>query len=162
MKEKVKLKLDGRPDVREVDHKMPRGSAVDDDALMEAMAAAGWTDSPTDGKAVLLPDGSEFPSARQVSPPVGYKPEPDFFEMMRRQVQVALAEQAGDTEIDSIEDANDFGEDDEYHPSSFYELMADEAPALPEEPGEKDVGKPGVAPQAEAGKEEGAGGDGST
>lgn len=91
-----------------------------------------WTDDPRDGKALLLPDGRELLNPLPIAPPIGFRKEPDILELVAAQVREHYEMLKGDEEIDSLEDANDFGEDEDFDPSSIYEIvMREEFPAVP-------------------------------
>lgn len=66
-------------------------------------------------------NGQFYPDPRPMQPPVGYKRQPNMWEIVREQVR-RVSEDAGREGFDTIEEANDFymGEDDE--PYSGYEV----------------------------------------
>lgn len=103
-------------------------------------AAADWDpEDPGVGKAVLLPDGREIFNPVPFAPPVGYQAEPTMMELMQRMLRRELMQAKDDEAVDSLEEMNDFPEDEERPFHSFYELQLmeefPESPPLPE-PGE--------------------------
>lgn len=122
--------------------------------LSDKMVLSGWTDDPMDGKAFHTPDGREVLNPLTLAPPIGYKEEPSLMELVQRALTAHLAGLEGNDEIDSIEDADDFEMQEEWDPTSLYEIreMIPEAPALPRaETSEKvsSVASPGTQPKTE-------------
>lgn len=73
-------------------------------------------------KGLALDDQGQFyPDPRPMQPPVGYKRQPNMWDIVREQVK-RISEDAGREGFDTIEEANDFymGDDDE--PYSGYEV----------------------------------------
>lgn len=107
--------------------------------------AAGWTDDPGTGKAVLDEHGREIFNPVPMDPPVGFVQEPSMMDLIQRQINKHLELLRGDEEIDSEEEANDFDAGpEEFDPFSLYEFtdMIPESPALPSQ-------EPSSLPQAE-------------
>lgn len=101
--------------------------------LTEKMVLAGWTDDPMDGKAFHDPFGREIVNPLQLAPPVGYRPEPTVMELIERQLAIRLAQLSGEDEVDSMEEADDFDMEEEWDPTSLYEIreLVEESPRLP-------------------------------
>lgn len=106
------------------------------EALLDAMEAAGWSDDPTTGKAVLLPDGSEMLNPTPIAPPVDYDASPDAFTLWQRNLQrLSNIRDLGDGFVldETDAEANDFEVDDpeDFFVRSVYEFeMVPEAPSL--------------------------------
>lgn len=130
--EKVKVVITARPDVVSDDGEIVsdrRYSLADVEGFL---SSSDWSDDPKDGKAVLLPDGREMLNPLPIAPPIGFRKEPDILEQVAAQVRKHYEMLRGDLEVDTIEDANDFGEDEDFEPSSVYEIvMQEEFPAVP-------------------------------
>lgn len=101
-------------------------------SLNEKMVYAGWTDDPMDGKAFHDQFGREIVNPLSLAPPVGYRPEPTVMELIERQLAIRLAQLAGDDEVDTAEEADDFDMEEEWDPTSLYEIreLVEEAPRL--------------------------------
>lgn len=109
-----------------------------EEVLLDKMEAAGWTDDPGQGKAILTPGGSEIVSPIPVAPPIGYVSEPSIMDRLTEMLDARLRQLAeGDVLDESEEEANDFDVPDpeDFHPRSIYEIsLIEEAPALPRSP----------------------------
>lgn len=109
------------------------------DELYDAMEAAGWSDDPGTGKAVILPDGREVLNPTPMAPPLNYVQEESVTDRLH---QMLLKEQARRDMLagleESAEEAQDFDIEDEYDIQFVtpYEMvdMINEAPALPGSP----------------------------
>lgn len=141
---KMKVLVDPRRDYKELDGKLTYeqfgGGFLDDDItevpdaeqFSEAMDGAGWTDDPRDGKAILMPDGRELLNPGVIAPPVDFFKEPSVNDLIARAMKMHFDMLKADEEIDTIAEADDFGEDEDFFPSSIYEIvLRDEAPAAP-------------------------------
>lgn len=143
---KFKLSIDPRHEYRESEGKLYRMEYVekfDDvtgevgpvpgDVLNEAMLAAGWSDDPGTGQAILLEDGRELLNPTPIAPPVNYDREPSINDLVERALKMHFERLKEDDVIDSLEDADDFGDDIDEFPISMYEVqyLRDEAPAPP-------------------------------
>jgi len=110
------------------------GEIADYDDVMERMVDAGWSDDPKDGKTILLDDGREVVNPLPIAPPIGYNPTPSMFDVIRAQIHRAKMLE-DDAVAETPEDADDFDMDDEWEPSSVYEVvMKDDFPELAPEP----------------------------
>lgn len=85
------------------------------DEFYQAALAAGWSDDPGTGKAILIKDrdrvdyGSEILNPQPMAPPVGYIAEDTLEDMVRRHMQKQFNLMQGDELIDETEeDADDF------------------------------------------------------
>lgn len=110
-------------------HKEPKHGRT----LTEKMVLAGWTDDPMDGKAFHDQFGREIVNPLSLAPPVGYTPEPTVMELIERQLALRLQQLAGTDEVDSLEEADDFDLEEEWDPTSLYEIreLLPESPRLP-------------------------------
>lgn len=118
-----------------------------DDTVEDALVSAGWSDDPGTGKAVLTPDGREIVSPAKIAPPIGYTAEKSVMEMISEMMERRLAALNDADEVDSEEEVNDFGEDDEPAPWSPYEVeLVDEYPAIPKETPPDPAPEPDPAP----------------
>lgn len=110
-------------------HKEPKHGRT----LTEKMVLAGWTDDPMDGKAFHDQFGREICNPLSLAPPVGYTPEPTVMELIERQLALRLQQLAGTDEVDSMEEADDFDMEEEWDPTSLYEIreLLPESPRLP-------------------------------
>jgi len=125
-----KIKVEVAPDAN--------GEIVDIEEMIPKMTAAGWSDDPGTGKAVLLPDergapGREVLNPLPFAPPIGFEPTPPLEELIRDRVRREVASLRDDEEIDDILDAEDFEVDDELPPlETIYEVVAmkPEAPKM--------------------------------
>lgn len=101
--------------------------------LTERMVLSGWTDDPCDGKAFHDNFGREVVNPLPLAPPVGYRPEPTVMEMIEQQLAYRLQQLAGEDVIETQEDADDFDMDEEWDPTSLYEVreLISESPRLP-------------------------------
>lgn len=99
----------------------------------DEMIAAGWTDSPTDGKSFLLEDGREVPNPMPVAPPVGYISEPTIMDRLSQMLDKRLAALLEAQALEETEaEANDFEIDEDEEIRSIYEIsLQDEFPAIP-------------------------------
>jgi len=102
-------------------------------SLTERMVLSGWTDDPMDGKACDDHRGREIVNPLCLAPPVGYRAEPTVMEMIERQLAFRLAQLSGEDEVDTLEEADDFEMDEEWDPTSLYEIreLISESPRLP-------------------------------
>lgn len=79
--------------------------------------------------------GQEVPDPTIVDPPLGYVPQPDLMEMMRRMIRNELAAAADLMDPESFQDADDFDiDDDPVDYSSPYEEFFDPPPGAPPGP----------------------------
>lgn len=109
------------------------------EVTIEDLEAAGWSDDPGTGKAVLVPNEAGVPAYEVVNPlpmapPIGWEPTPPIEELIRQRVAEAFALR-DDDEIDDIIDAEDFDIPDELPPlETIYEVvgMEPQAPAMKE------------------------------
>lgn len=100
--------------------------------LDEAMYEADWSKDPGTGRAIIMPDGSEVLNPVPMAPPLGYKKEESIIDMVARQVRAHYEMLKGEDVVDDEKDVNDFGEDEDFMPSSIYEVtMVDEYPDIP-------------------------------
>lgn len=141
---KIKLVIDPRrdDDVRDFDGKLRVeqfagsdvyvGDVPDSEQFAEAADGAGWSDDPGTGRAILMPDGRELLNPTSVAPPVSVSSEPSVNDLVERALARHYKQLSENDEIDTIEDADDFGEDEDFVPFSQYEIvLRDEAPAIP-------------------------------
>lgn len=136
---KVKLTIDPRREVRDAEGRVYDDTPLDDlNSLDEAMAAAEWTDDPGTGKAVILADGRELLNPIPVAPPLHIlqSQEPSVNELVERALARHFQQLQANDVIDEEEDVDDFGEDEDFHPVSQYQVqvLLDEAPAVPAAP----------------------------
>jgi len=136
---KVKLTIDPRREVRDGEGRIYDDAPLDDlNALDEAMANADWSDDPGTGRAVILADGRELLNPVPVAPPlsIANSQEPSVNELVERALARHFAQLQANEVIDDEEDVDDFGEDEDFHPVSQYQVhvLMDEAPAVPAAP----------------------------
>lgn len=99
------------------------------------LAARGELNDDGTPIAFLNVRGHEVPDPTVVEPPLGYVPQPDLMEQMRRMVRNELSRLAEDSEAESFEEADDFDiDDDPVDYSSPYEEFFDPAPGAPTGP----------------------------
>lgn len=117
------------------------------DITPEDAAAAGWSDDPGTGKAILVPDergapGYEVLNPLPIAPPIGWTPEPPIDELIRQRVREEYERwKEGEEEIDIVSELDDFDVEDEVIPAqTMYEFygMEPQVPALkPRDPKEE-------------------------
>lgn len=79
--------------------------------------------------------GQEVPDPTIVDPPLGYVPQPDLMELMRRMIRSQLSEAIDQTEFETFEEADDFDiDDDPVDYQSPYEEFFDPEPGAPKGP----------------------------
>lgn len=125
--------------------------------LDDAMLDADWSKDPGTGRAIIMEDGSEVLNPVPMAPPLGYKKEESIIDMVARQVKAHYEMLRGDDVIEQEGEAL-YGEDEDFFPSSIYEVvqMEDTAPDIRHadvsaEAPEPDVDvKPPVVPEAAA------------
>lgn len=79
--------------------------------------------------------GQEVPDPTIVDPPLGYVPQPDLMELMRRMIRSSLVDAIDQNEVETFEEADDFDiDDDPVDYSSPYEEYFDPAPGAPKGP----------------------------
>jgi len=122
-----------RDDLMETKHLYQR-----DVPFNERTKNAGWTNDPGAGKALLDEYGRETPSPLQFAPPIGFIETSPVRDMIQEMIAKELASLRGDEEIDSLEDAEDFGEDEEPEIRSAYEMVL-EYPAIPQAGGPPNI-----------------------
>lgn len=113
------------------------GELPDDSELLELAQAAGWSEDPGTGHAILIPDERGAPGYEVVSPlphapPIGWTPTPPIEELIRQTVSREFARWDNDDEVDDIIDAEDFDIPDELPAlETIYEFvgMEREAPS---------------------------------
>lgn len=118
----------------------------DDDGVVrtvtpDELRAAGWSDDPGQGKAVMLPAANGRPGYEVISPmifapPIGYEPTPPIDELIRDRVRQEYDRLKGEDEVDDILDAEDFDVEDDTVPlETIYEVIAmkPEVPSLPKD-----------------------------
>lgn len=134
MARKHKLNIRNRSEFRPWTHKV-EGPLPDDEALANAMEGANWSDDPGTGKSVQLEDGREVLNPLPVAPPASIAAraaEPSVNELVERALKRHFEQLKEADEIDTLADADDFGEDDDFTPFSQFEVnMIDEGPAIP-------------------------------
>lgn len=140
VKRKHKLELRERKEFRDFSSRIAKGHVedvhlLDTEVMAEAMEGADWSDDPGTGKAVILQDGRELLNPLPVAPPssiLAAAAEPSVNDLVDRALARHFEQLKANDEIDSVEEADDFGEDDEFTPFSMFEVvMKDEAPAIP-------------------------------
>lgn len=107
----------------------------------KVMEAAGWSDDPGTGKAILVPDERGNPAYEVLNPmpfapPIGWEPTPPLDQLIRERVADEVQRLKDSDELDDIIDAEDFDVDDELPPlETIYEVIAmkPEAPAIPKD-----------------------------
>lgn len=111
------------------------------DQILDEALAAGWSDDPGQGKAVLMKDARgnyayEVHNPMPHAAPIGWEPTPPLDELIRDRVRAEYARLKDDEVIDTEEEANDFDVPDELPLTSVYEVqeMVEEAPALRKTP----------------------------
>lgn len=136
MKKRPQLVIDGRTEFREFEGKLydVAKGLPDEEAFAEAMEGADWTGDPGTGRAILLGDGRELLNPLPVAPPISVQTgEPSVNELVERALARHFARLQDDDVVDTVEDMDDFGEDEDVFPTSPYEVvLRDEAPAIPE------------------------------
>lgn len=117
---------------------MPTYHGEDVDAmgpkLAAAIVAAGWTDDPGTGRAIILDDGSELLNPVPVAPPLGYIQEVSVIDRLHQELDARRRILAEDAIFETEEDAADFDTGPDYEdPFSRYEILPviPEAPAIP-------------------------------
>jgi len=127
-----------RVEVQNVD-----GETMSPEDLLNAAKAAGWTDYPGDGKAVMMLDergnpAYEVPNPMPFAPPIGWTPTPPLDELIRQSVRRELALlRESDVLEESEEDLIDFDIPDELPElSTVYEFvdMQTQGPRVAKEP----------------------------
>lgn len=79
--------------------------------------------------------GQEVPDPTIVDPPLGYVPQPDLMELMRRMIRNELSSAIDNSEFETFEEADDFDiDDDPVDYQSPYEEFFDPAPGAPKGP----------------------------
>ena len=79
--------------------------------------------------------GQEVPDPTIIDPPLGYVPQPDLMELMRRMIRTELSSAIDQTEFETFEEADDFDiDDDPVDYQSPYEEFFDPAPGAPKGP----------------------------
>lgn len=135
MARKHKLELRSPGDFQEVTHKLPENWTDED--LARAMEGADWSDDPGTGRSVHTPEGIEILNPLPVAPPASIlaaAAEPSVNDLVQRALDRHFAQLKATDEIDSLEEMDDFGDDDEFTPFSQFEIvMRDEAPAIPKD-----------------------------
>lgn len=133
-KRKHKLEFRPRKEIRDFDHKLPEDYTDEDMAM--AMEGADWSDDPGTGRSVHTPDGREIVNPLPVAPPASIlaaAAEPSVNELVERALKRHFDQLKAEDEIDTLEDHEDFGEDDDFTPFSQFEIvLRDEAPAIPD------------------------------
>lgn len=112
------------------------GEVPPESDLIEMAGAAGWSDDPGTGHAVLIPDergapGYEVVSPLPFAPPIGWAPTPPIEELIAQTVKREMMRWE-DEEVDDIIDAEDFEIPDELPQlETIYEFvgMEREAPS---------------------------------
>ena len=120
---------------------------VDDnfnEELEQAMVDAEWTDDPGTGRAVILKDGRELLNPIPVAPPASiaaYSREDSVNDLVQRALARHMEMLRGEEDIDSLEDMNDFPEDEDYSPMTQFEaiVLASESPQIPKDAPEPDL-----------------------
>lgn len=139
-KRKHKLEFRPRIETRELSHKIPEGHLgtefiLDTDIMADAMEGAGWSDDPGTGRSIHTPDGREILNPLPVAPPASIlaaSKEPSVNDLVERALKRHFDQLKAEDEIDTLQDADDFGEDDDFTPFSQFEIvLRDEAPAIP-------------------------------
>lgn len=150
---KIKLRIDPRREFKEFEGKIFDGEPEvlpDEEALANAMEGADWSDDPGTGRAILLADGRELLNPLPVAPPASIAAaaaEPSVNDLVTRALARHFEQIKADDEIDTLEDHDDFPEDEDWTPFSQFEVvLREEAPAIPSEP----VSDEAVADVAEA------------
>lgn len=139
---KIKLVIDPRHEFRDFDGKLRieqfGGGSLegfdlpDSEQFAEAADGALWSDDPGTGRAILMPDGRELLNPLPVAPPISISSEPSVNDLVERALKRHYEQLRASDEIDTIEDADDFGEDEDPTPFSQYEIvLRDESPAIP-------------------------------
>lgn len=106
--------------------------------------------------------GQEVPDPTIVDPPLGYVPQPDLMELMRRMIRTELSQAIDQTEVETFEEADDFDVDDDVDYTSPYEEYFDPSPGQPAgppgevHPARQDPNAP--PPQAQEATDRGGGG----
>lgn len=117
----------------------PDYNGVVADVSIADLEAAGWSDDPGTGKAVLVKDERGNPAYEvfnplPIAPPIGWQPTPPIEELIAQAVRREFALR-DDDEVDDIIDAEDFDIPDELPPlETMYEIvgMEPQAPAVKE------------------------------
>lgn len=78
--------------------------------------------------------GHEVPDPTVVEPPLGYIQQPDIMEQMRTMLRNELGRLQELQDAETLEEANNFDIDDDYHPISPYEQFFDPPPGEPAGP----------------------------
>lgn len=100
-------------------------------AHYELVAAA----NSDEGLAFLNLMGQEVPDPTIIDPPLGYVPQPDLMELMRRMIRREMSEIVENTEFETFEEADDFDvDDDPVDYTSPYEEYFDPSPGDPKGP----------------------------
>lgn len=115
------------------------GEIRDVSSILDEALAAGWSDDPGQGKAVLIKDDNGNPAYEVFNPmgfapPIGFEPTPPIDQLIRERVALEVERLRDDEEIDSEDEVNDFDVPDELPPlETYYEVIAMEptAPSIP-------------------------------
>lgn len=142
VKRKHKLEVRERKEFREFSSRIAKGHVddvhlLDTEVMAEAMEGALWSDDPGTGKAVILQDGRELLNPLPVAPPASIAAaaaEPSVNDLVDRALKRHFEQLKAADEIDTLEDMDDFGEDDDFTPLSQFEMvLRDEAPRIPDD-----------------------------
>lgn len=146
-KAKVKLVIDKGKHWYDFEGKLPElphdALLNDTEEFANAMEGAEWSDDPGTGRAILMADGRELVNPISIAPPASIRAaaaEPSVNDLVERALKRHFEQLKADDEIDSIEDFEDFPEDEDWTPFSQYEIvLRDEAPAIPKDVTQEDV-----------------------
>lgn len=104
-------------------------------ALIKHYEAQAALASEISDLAFLNVSGHEVPDPTIIDPPLGYSPQPDLMELMRRMIRNELVTATDALEVETFADADDFDvDDDPVDYSSPYEEYFDPQPGAPSGP----------------------------
>lgn len=110
------------------------------------LAAKGELNDDGTPASFLNVRGHEVPDPTVIEPPLGYVPQPDLMEQMRRMLRSELSRIAEDAEFETFDEADDFDlDDDPVDYSSPYEEFFDPAPGAPAGPPSAPAADPNAA-----------------
>lgn len=99
-------------------------------------------------------DGAEVCSSVPIAPPIGYERKPSMVEYIRDMVRTELSRSAGNSGMETFEEADDFDVDDDPFPASTFEMEETFEPEVPHpqspapEPQDGSEGEEGHSPKA--------------
>lgn len=92
-----------------------------------AKSSAKYVVDEFTGEVIQIMDdhGHEIPDPRPMTVPAGFKRPETLAEQIKRLVRNQISREAADREMETFEEADDFDVDDEFDPSTPYEVFFD-------------------------------------